>query len=167
MLATDAFSSHTTGEQFRATVRTSCKSSSVIYLITCRRCDQQYMGENGATASLQNQWSLFGYHAQKDWRLSCGSTLQWQFTLIGRHDRHGHRSGVQPWSLLCKTQESRWTRNLTTSSPSEMNLRVNSPWSLPALPEDCCGLLGLLIINNINCIGLSHKGTHDVCVVYK
>ena len=35
LLATDEFSSHTTGEIFKMT---SCKSSSVIYLVTCRRC---------------------------------------------------------------------------------------------------------------------------------
>ena len=46
-MATDVFSSHTMGEQFRRTIAVSCKSSSVIDLITCRRCGQHYVGVTG------------------------------------------------------------------------------------------------------------------------
>ena len=47
LLATDVFSSHTTGELFKVRIRASCKFSSVIYLITCRRCGQLYLSEMG------------------------------------------------------------------------------------------------------------------------
>ena len=49
LLTTDKFSSHSTGENFQVRVRASCKSSNVIhaYLIMCRRCGKQYVGETG------------------------------------------------------------------------------------------------------------------------
>ena len=43
--ATDEFSSHTTGQTYKVKFRTSCKSSNVVYLITCRRYGLQYVGE--------------------------------------------------------------------------------------------------------------------------
>ena len=42
---TDEFSSHTTGQSFKVKFHASCKSSNVVYLITCRRCGLQYVGE--------------------------------------------------------------------------------------------------------------------------
>ena len=57
-------------------------------------------------------------------------------------------------SCLHKTQESRWIRTLRNSSPSGMNLLVDSLWSLPALSIDFCGLVCAVIIN---CIGVSPK----------
>ena len=43
----DEFSSHTTGENFKMKTNVSYKSSNVIYLIMCRRCGKQYVGETG------------------------------------------------------------------------------------------------------------------------
>ena len=37
-MATDKFSSHTTGKVFKVKFHASCKSSNVVCLITCRRC---------------------------------------------------------------------------------------------------------------------------------
>ena len=45
LVASDEFSSHATGKSYKVKTRASCKSSNVIYLITCRRCGQQYAGE--------------------------------------------------------------------------------------------------------------------------
>ena len=47
LMAMDEFSSHETGESFKLKIKASYKSFSIIYLITCRRCGQQYVGENG------------------------------------------------------------------------------------------------------------------------
>ena len=47
LMVTDEFSSHTTEKVFKVKFRASCKSSNVIYLITCRRCGPQYLGETG------------------------------------------------------------------------------------------------------------------------
>ena len=45
LLAIDKLSSHTTGQHFKIEVNASYKSSNIIYLITCRRCGQQYIGK--------------------------------------------------------------------------------------------------------------------------
>ena len=47
LMATDEFTSHKTGQVFKMKFAASCKSSNVVYLITCRRCGQQYVGETG------------------------------------------------------------------------------------------------------------------------
>ena len=49
------------------------------------------------------------------------------------------------------------------SSPSGMNLWVKSLWSLLTLLVDRSGLLWPPPINTINCIGLSHEGTDNIC----
>ena len=36
-----------TGKVFQIKVATSCKSSNIVYIITCRRCGEQYVGETG------------------------------------------------------------------------------------------------------------------------
>ena len=47
LTATDEFTSHTTGQKFKMKFTASCKSLNIDYLINCRRCDQQYVGEIG------------------------------------------------------------------------------------------------------------------------
>ena len=47
LMVTDEFCSHTTGKVFEVKFCASCKSSNVIYLITCRRCGLQHVGEMG------------------------------------------------------------------------------------------------------------------------
>ena len=42
---TDEFSRHMTGQLFKVKFHVSCKSSKIVYLITCRRCGLQYVGE--------------------------------------------------------------------------------------------------------------------------
>ena len=44
-MVTDEFSSHTTGKVFKVNFCGSCQSFNVIYLIMCRRCGLQYVGE--------------------------------------------------------------------------------------------------------------------------
>ena len=51
--AMDEFSSHTTGQVFKVKFQASCKSPDVIYLITCRRCGLQYVGETGQPLHIQ------------------------------------------------------------------------------------------------------------------
>ena len=54
LVTSDEFSSHTTGKSFKVKIQASCKSSNVIYLITCRRCGHQYVGEKASRST----WAL-------------------------------------------------------------------------------------------------------------
>ena len=56
---TNEFSSHTTGKSFKVKFRASCKSSKNFYLITCRRCGLQYVGETSQPlhARISGHWS--------------------------------------------------------------------------------------------------------------
>ena len=47
LTATDEFTSHKTGQKFKMKFTASCRSSNIIYLITCTRCGEQYVGETG------------------------------------------------------------------------------------------------------------------------
>ena len=47
LVTTDTFASSVTGERFELKLWASCKTSNIIYLIQCRRCGLQYMGETG------------------------------------------------------------------------------------------------------------------------
>ena len=47
LMASDEFTSHTTGVALKMNFATSCKSSNIIFLINCRRCGQQYVGKTG------------------------------------------------------------------------------------------------------------------------
>ena len=53
LMATGEFTSHTTGQAFKINFAASCKPSSIIYLITSRRCGQQYVGETGQPLHLR------------------------------------------------------------------------------------------------------------------
>ena len=46
---TTKFSSTVTGESFPITSHLTCKSSWLIYLITCKRCSKQYVGKTQTT----------------------------------------------------------------------------------------------------------------------
>ena len=60
LMATDEFSSHTTGKEFKVKFPTSCKSSNVIYLFTCRRCGLQYAGETGQPLYMRMNGHQYG-----------------------------------------------------------------------------------------------------------
>ena len=47
LMALDEFTSHTTSLVYKLNFSASCNFSNIIYLITCRRCGQQYVGEIG------------------------------------------------------------------------------------------------------------------------
>ena len=47
LVTTNTFSSSVTREHFKLKLRASCQTSNIIYLIQCRRCGLQYMGETG------------------------------------------------------------------------------------------------------------------------
>ena len=118
--------SYTTGECFKVKVRAFCKSSSVIYLITCRRCGQQYVDETGQQLHFRINSHHFDIIHQRTEDSPVAAYFnndahsQEDMSVMVIDQLHSHDS------CLCKIRESRWTRILGTSSPSGMNLRVNS-----------------------------------------
>ena len=109
-------------------IRASCKSPSVIYmyLITCRRCGQQDIGEigqplhcrmNGHRSDILHrraEVSPMATHLNSDSHSQADTTVM----VIDRVNN--------PDSCLCKTWESRWIWTLRTSSPLGINLWVDS-----------------------------------------
>ena len=121
LMVTDEFSSHVFKVKFRA----SCKSSNVIYLITCRRCGLQYVGETGQPLHLR----VNGHRHDITHRKTDESPVAKHFN-SGIHTESD--MAVMAIELvrsrdacLRKIRESRWIRTLGTSSPSGMNLRVD------------------------------------------
>ena len=126
MLSTSKFSSQMTGKKFEMRLKASWKSPEVVYLIICRRCGQQYVGETGQP--LHRRISSHRYniaHQRTD-----ESPVAKHFN----HDAHSQADMVmmvidQVWSsdpFLLKTMENRWIRILWTSHPFGLNLKVDS-----------------------------------------
>ena len=122
---TDEFSSHTTGKVFKVNFRASCKSSNVIYLITCRRCGLQYVGETGQPLHMR----MNGHRYDIAHRRTEESPVAEHFN-SGVHEEldmtvMAIELARSRDACLRKIRESRWIRTLGTSSPSGMNLRVD------------------------------------------
>ena len=47
LISTDTFTSHYTGKTYTLRTAATCKSRDVVYLLQCRRCGLQYVGETG------------------------------------------------------------------------------------------------------------------------
>ena len=130
LTATDEFTSYKTGQKFKMKFTASCKSSNIIYLNTCRRCGQQYVGETGQPLHRR----VNGHRFNITHRRTEESPVAAHFNGEG-HSQADMVVAVidQLYSRdLClrKIWESRWIRTLGTSHPSGMNLRVDSLWNL-------------------------------------
>ena len=130
LLTTNTFTGHTTGVCFKISIVASCKSCSVIYLITCRRCGQQYVGETGHPLHLRMNSYCHDITRKRI-----------EDSPVTAHLNHGTHSLVNTTVMVIdlisshdscwgKIGESKWIRTLGTSFPSGMNLRVDSVWCL-------------------------------------
>ena len=126
LVTSDEFSSHTTGKSFKVKIRASCKSSNVIYLITCRRCGQQYVSETGQPFHLRVNGHRFDIAHRRTDESPVSShfnsgphTLADMCVMVIEHTR-----SQDP--CLRRIRESRWIRTLGTSFPLGMNLRADS-----------------------------------------
>ena len=108
-----------------------CKSPNIVYLITCRRCGQQYVGKTGQLLHHRVNIHRFNIaHGRTE-----ESPVAEHFTGDG-HTQVDMVVAVIPQlysrdSCLRKIRESRWIRTVGTSYYSGMNLRVDSLWNLP------------------------------------
>ena len=126
--AMDEFSSHTTGKSYKMKFRVYCKSSNIVYFITCRRCGLQYVRETSQPlyARINGHWSDI-VHRRTDVSPVAESTAvhtQIAAMVIELHVSTSH------YPCLWKGMEGRWIRTLETLFPSGMILRVDSLWNL-------------------------------------
>ena len=125
LVTTDTFSSSKTGERFKLKLHASCKTSNVIYLIQCRRCGHQYVGETEQPLRSQINSHRFNIvHSRTD-----ESPVVADFTSEGHTVANLSVMIIDKcWkddAILRKIRESRWIRSLKTSWPSGMNLRTD------------------------------------------
>ena len=125
LVTTDTFSSSVTGEHFKLKLSASCKTSNIIYLIQCRRCGLQYVGETGQplhnrmnghrfniTHGCINE-SLVVAHFTSESHTETDMSVM----IIDRCWREG--------AILRNIRESRWIRMMDTAWPSGMNYRTD------------------------------------------
>ena len=125
LVTTDMFTSSVTGERFNLKLRASCKTSNIIYLIQCRRCGLQYVGETGQPLHYRMNGHRFDIsHGRID-----ESPVAAHFNSEGHSETDLSVMVIDVcWkkdTILRKIRESRWIRTLDTSWPSGMNLRID------------------------------------------
>ena len=131
LVTLDKFSSRTTGKFFKVKIQASCKSSNVIYLITCRWCGHQYVGEKGQPFHLRVNGHWFDIEHRKTDKSPVSSHFNGSLhTLADISVMVIQRSHSQDL-CLCRVRESRWISTLGTSFPLGMNLWDDSLWNLP------------------------------------
>ena len=128
LMTKDEFASHTTGQRYKVKGHASCKSSNIIYLIECKRCGHQCIGETSQPLRCR----IIGHrsyimHQRTD-----------ESPVVVHFNTSAHSVGDMAvmvidnlYSLdptLRKMRESRWIRNLRTEFPQGLNPRVDSLW---------------------------------------
>ena len=115
---TDEFSNHTTAQVYKVKFRASSKSSNIVYLITCSRCDLQYVGETGQP-----------FHARVNGHRSDILQRRTDVSPVAEHynsEAHstldmtvmGIELSTSRDSCLQKEKEGRWISTLETPFPS-------------------------------------------------
>ena len=115
------FKSNVSGEQFTIYHPLSCLSTNIIYLITCRRCGKQYVGETKRTLKTR----LLEH---------CGDTKHHRDKPVARHFNLASHS-VDDISIMAIDRpgssdrflrlalEGKWIKNLHTSAPLGINIK--------------------------------------------
>ena len=125
MRTTDTFVSNTTGERFTIKTHASCKTLNVIYLIECRRCGLQYVGETGQPLHCRmNGYRFDIVHGRVE-----ESPVAAHFYSSGHTEADVTIMAIDKLCrndvILRKIRESRWIRTLGSSWPKGMNLRTD------------------------------------------
>ena len=123
LMTTDIFTSHCTGKTYTLRTAATCKSKDVVYLIQCKRCGLQYVGE---TEQALNE--RLNSHRSDIKRKNIDKPVAAHF------NKPGHSSTDlavmvidQLWgndSVIRKIREERWITILQTASPGGLNLRA-------------------------------------------
>ena len=126
LLTTKEFTSHSTGRKYTIRTSATCKSSNVIYLIQCKKCGLQYVGETGQALHCR----MNNHRADITHRRTHEKPVTQHFTTSGHSVEDMGVLVIETlWRedpVLRKIRESKWIRALETSCPKGMNLRVDS-----------------------------------------
>ena len=117
------FTSKATDERFTIKIHAVCKTSNIVYLIECRKCGPQYVGESGQVLRKRMNNHRFDVtHGRTEaspvaayFRSAGHSEADLSVCVI---DRLGKEDVIRR-----KNQGSRWIRTLGTLWPRGMNLR--------------------------------------------
>ncbi|XP_023342679.1 uncharacterized protein LOC111712333 [Eurytemora carolleeae] len=110
------FSSTVTNKQYRFMPTVTCTDTSLIYLVTCRRCRKQYVGKT--QQSLRERH--YGHRREIDT----------QSSPLGKH--FAETCGIDSWRIQiidqCPTselnrREGHWIKELSSLSPVGLNIR--------------------------------------------
>ena len=123
---TGEFSSHTTGQSYKVKFRASCKSSNLVYLVTCRRCGLQYVGETSQPLHVRisgnrsdiTHWRTDLSPVAEHFNSSAQSVSDMTVMVVELSTGHD--------PCLRNAKEDSWIRTLETLLPSRMNLRDDS-----------------------------------------
>ena len=128
LVTTDQFSSKTTGKQYQIRCKATCKSSNLIYLISCKRCGLQYVGEteqalnermNGHRSDIVNK--------KIDDKPVAAHLNSPQHTLEDLQVMVIEQLWKRDTPLR-KIRESKWSTLLQTYQPLGINLRRDKLW---------------------------------------
>ena len=122
LMSTDTFTSHYTGKIYSLRTAATCKSRDVVYLLQCRRCGLQYVGETEQALNERlNSHRLDINRKSKDkpvathFNLPGHCTADLQVMVINQLQGND--------TVLRKIREARWITTLRTVSPGGLNLR--------------------------------------------
>ena len=121
-----------TGRTYKGKMNVTCKSNNLIYCITCRICDKQYVGQTGDTLHKR-----FGAHAGSiNWK-NLKEDMGRHFNLPGHHGMQDMKIHILDFiyaapksthGLTLKLQiEFNWIERLRTMLPLGLNTKDGTP----------------------------------------
>ena len=121
---TREFTSSTTGQTFQINYELNCNAMSVIYLITCKICSKQYVGET--TNKWRKRWNnyIFNNNEAKNGNRHTQPKLHSHFL---QPDHHGLQEDAivtlidKTNSVYPKIRERFWIKKLQTLEPCGLN----------------------------------------------
>ena len=130
LITESTFSRHDNGENLHLKVNSNIN---VIYMIQCKRCGKQYVGETGT--SPKNERPSNRSHTQYTGQTSC-RPLQRYWTLSGWHFHHGDRETIEEWHGTEKDKGEQVNKDFLDSLFQQNELK--NRFSLASLPVLHC-----------------------------
>jgi hypothetical protein len=122
MNTADKFTSYVTGKDYKINTQMSCNTTNIIYLIECKQCSSQYIGETSQTLSKRLTQHIHAIRHQTDTRIS------WHFN----QPRHSMKDiTIRPIERIFTdnkklrlNREHYWIKELKTIHPFGINKKA-------------------------------------------